>query len=76
MKPPTSCKEVHPIIGVVNYYRNVWARFTHTLAPLTQITPSKVKLKWTKIKSYAFDRIKQIVAHDNLLACPSFNEEI
>ena len=28
---------------------------------LTNITPSKVKFKWTKIKQYAFDEIKRIV---------------
>ena len=48
MNPPTSQKEVRNFIGAVNYYRNMWEIRSHTLAPLTKITPSKVKFKWTK----------------------------
>ena len=57
MKPPTSRKEVRQIIGVVSYYCNMWERRLHTLLPLTNITPSKVKLKWAKIKRDAFGQI-------------------
>ena len=52
----------------------MWERRSRTLAPLTKITPSKVKFKWTKIKQYLFEVIKQIVDHDNLLAYPDFYE--
>ena len=34
-----------------------------------------MKFKWTKIKQYYFEEIKQIVARDNLLDYPDFNEE-
>ena len=45
MKPPTSQKEVRQLIGVVNYYNNMWAKRSHTLAPLTNIESSNVKFK-------------------------------
>ena len=45
------------------------------LAPLTNITSSKVRFKCTKIKQDAFDKIKRIVARDTLLDYPDFNEE-
>ena len=32
--------------------------------------------KWNKIKQDAFDEIKRIMAHDNLLNYPDLNEEI
>ena len=38
------------------------------LENFTIITSSKVKFKWTKIEQYAFDKIKRIVARNNLLA--------
>ena len=38
MNLPTSTKEVRNFIGVVNYYRDMWAISSHTLAPLTNIT--------------------------------------
>ena len=45
IKPPTSQTELRQFIGVVNYYRDIWARRSHTLAHLTKITSSKVKFK-------------------------------
>ena len=70
MKPQTSQKEVFQFITVVNYYRNMCKRGSHTLAPLTNIMSNKVKFKWIKIKQYAFDEIKRILARDTLLAYP------
>ena len=58
----------------MNYYRNIWEIRSHTLAPLTRTTPSKRNFRWTKIEQYAFEEIKRILARDNLLAYPDFNE--
>ena len=33
MKPPTPQKEVQKFIGIVNYYRDMWPSWSHTLAP-------------------------------------------
>ena len=46
------------------------------LAPLTNITSSKVKFKWTDIKKGAFSKIKRIVARDTLLSYLDFNEKL
>ena len=54
----------------------MWARHSHMLAPLTKITPSKVRFKWTKIGQDTFDEIKPIVARNTLLAYTGFNGEI
>ena len=35
---------------------------------------SKVKFEWTKIEQDAFDEVKRIVARNNLLTYPYFNE--
>ena len=45
MNPPTSQKEVRKFIGVLNYYRNICPRRSHTLAPLTRRTYNKSKFK-------------------------------
>ena len=37
MKPPTSRKEVQNIIGAKNYYRDMWPRHSHKLAPLPKL---------------------------------------
>ena len=74
MKLPTSRKESRQLIGVVNYYRNVWARILHKLAPLTTIMSSKVKFEWAKIEQDSFDEINRIVAHNTLLYYMDFNK--
>ena len=52
----------------------MWPRRSHTLALLTKIMPNKRKSKWTNIEQDAFEKIKRIVARDNLLTYPDFNE--
>ena len=50
MTPQTSRKEVCKFIGLVNYYRNMCIRLSHTLAPLTKLMSIKVKLKCTEVE--------------------------
>ena len=39
-------------MGLANYYRDMWARQSHKLAPLTKITTNKVEFKWTEFEKY------------------------
>ena len=52
----------------------MWPKRSHTLAPLTKLTPIKRKFKWTKVEQDVFDKIKRIVARNTLLNYPDFNE--
>ena len=67
MAPPTSQKGVRKFIGVINYYRVMWPRRSHTLACLTKLTSINRKFKWTQVKQDAFNKIKPIVTCDTLL---------
>ena len=67
-------KEVNAFIGIVNYYRNMWAKSSHLLHPLTALTSHKVKFKWTDIEQKAFDDINGAVSQDTLLAYSDFNK--
>ena len=73
MTPPTNTKQARSFIGLLNYYRDMWPRRSHLLQPLTALTPSKVRFKWTEMEKKVFDDIKQYVAHDNLWSYPDFN---
>ena len=44
---PTTRRELHHFIGMVNHYRDMWVRRSETLAPLTALTSKTVKFKWT-----------------------------
>ena len=74
MKPPTSRKQARKFIGIINYYRNMWPRRSHMLAPLTILTSSKDKFKWTQVEQDAFNKIKNIVDHNTLLTYTDLNE--
>ena len=74
MMPSTSQNKLCQFIGLVNYYRGIWARHSHSLAYLTKTTSSKVKFKWTKIKQEVFEDIKWVVACNVLLSDPYFDE--
>ena len=74
MKPPTPRKEVRKFMDVINYYHNMWPRRSHALSPLTRLTYIKRKFKWTKVEKNDLNKIKPIVARNNLSTYPDFNE--
>ena len=74
MKSPTSQKEVQAFIGRIKYFPDMWPRRSHMLVYLTKLTSVKRKLKCKKVKKYAFDEIKRIVACDDLLTYLDFKE--
>ena len=74
MNPPTPLKLVRKFIGVVNYYCDMWPRWSHMLAYLTKLTSIKSKFKWTNVERYAFDEIKRTVARYALINHQDFNE--
>ena len=73
------------ILGIIQYYRDLWPRRSHTLAPLTDLVSSKDvntdkkkdklrKIVWTKECQKAFDTMKQLVCRETLLAYPRFDQ--
>jgi len=71
--PPTTRKQLRRFIGMVNYYRDMWIRRSHTLAPLTALTSKNVKWHWTSVEQNAFDAMKKIISRETLLTYPNFN---
>ena len=61
-------------IFLVNNYRDMWAKRSHLLYPLSALTSNKVKFKCIDIKQKVFDGIKRTAAHNTLLAYTDFNK--
>ena len=74
MMPPKNTGELHFSIILLNFYKDMWARGSHILHPLTALTSTRVKFKCTDIEKKSFDDIKRAVVHDTLLEYPDFNK--
>ena len=70
LKPPSNIKEPGAFLGMVNYYRDMWPRRTHTLAPLTVMT-GKAPFQWMPVHQKAFEQMKALISTDALLAYPN-----
>ena len=73
---PTNIKELRSCLGLVTYYRDMWPRRSHILAPLTDLLRLKKgsKIPWNSEHEKAFEQMKAMVAADALLAYPDHNK--
>jgi hypothetical protein len=60
---------------MINYYRDMWQKRSHMLAPLTGLVSPRVQYKWGPEQQKAFDEIKQKVSQETLLAFPDIEKE-
>jgi hypothetical protein len=87
IKPPTGVKQLRHFLGMVQYYRDLWARRSEMLAPLTSLVgecsqtkttkakgTKKVPWHWDEVHQKAFDHVKATIAKDVVLAYPDFNK--
>ena len=60
---------------MVNYYRDMWIRRSHVLAPLAALTSKTAKWQWGTDEQEAFETMKRIIAKETMLAYPDFEKE-
>jgi hypothetical protein len=53
----------------------MWPLGSHLLAPLSSLTSSKVKWKWTTEHQESFHKMTALIAKDTLLTFPDFSKE-
>jgi len=70
---PTNISELRSFIGAVTFYRDMYPRRSHILAPLTALTSNKQQFVWTSECQQAFDQMKALLAHDTLIRYPDHN---
>ncbi len=86
LNPPNNVKELRHFLGMVQYYRDMWAKHSEMLAPFTYLvgecsktkTTKKNKTKkkpwrWDLIHQQAFDKVKAAIAKEVVLAYPDFS---
>ena len=71
---PTNRKQLRSFIGIVNYYRDMWVRRSHILAPLASLTSNTTKWDWGPKQKAAFAMAKKVIAKEAMLAYPDFKK--
>jgi transposase InsO family protein len=72
MQAPTNIKELRSFLGMVTYYRDMWPRRSHVLAPLTALIKTK-DFRWGPDQQKAFQEMRALLAGDAILAFPDHN---
>ena len=75
MRPPENATEMRTFLGMVTYYRDMWPRRSHILAPFTELSglPKKAKLKWTDEMDLAFKQMKAVISEAAMMSYPDHN---
>ena len=71
---PHNRRSLRKFLGLVNYYRDMWPRRSHFLAPLSSLVSINVRWNWSDECQKAFTQIKSIIAKETLLAYPDFSK--
>ena len=87
LQPPKNLKELRSVLGMVQFYRDMWEKRTHILSPLTDLvgecgdkTSNKKKksrgkkFHWDDVHQKAFDEMKKIVSREISMAYPDFSK--
>jgi hypothetical protein len=87
IKPPTGVRKLRHFLGIIQYYRDLWARRSKMLAPLTSLVgecgqtkttktkgTKKVPWHWDAVHQRAFDNVKATIAKDVVLAYPDYSK--
>ena len=76
MKAPTNRKQLKMFLGMVNFYRDMWTRRSHILAPLNKLAGIKSNKEWywTHKEQQAFVQAKEMLKKEALLSFPDFTK--
>lgn len=76
IEAPTNRKQLKRFLGMVNFYRDVWPKRSHTLAPLTRLAGGNKKSNyvWGPKEQAAFEEAKRMLKEKAVLAFPDFSK--
>jgi len=75
LEPPKNKRQLRTFLGMVNYYRDMWKRRSHVLAPLSGMVSPEAKFVWGPEQQKAFKEIKTLMSRETILRFPDFGKE-
>ena len=76
LHPPQTAKEMKSLIGVIQFYRDMWPRRSHILSPLIDSAAGKkgkTKIIWTPAMDEAFIQVKRMMSEEVFLTYPDWS---
>jgi hypothetical protein len=86
IQSPSNVKQFRHLLDMVQYYHDLWARWSKMLAPhislvgecgQTKVTiakgTKKVPWHWDVVHQRAFNHVKATIARESVLACPDYS---
>lgn len=74
LQRPKNGHELRSFLGAINFYRDMYPRRAHILAPLSKVSATKGEIRWTEEMIKAFDQIKALLAQDAFVRYPDHNK--
>jgi hypothetical protein len=74
MERPKTKRQLRRFIGMVNYYRYMWKKRSHLLAPLATLAGKNSVFTWTEKHTQAFEAVKAIVSQEVMLSFPDYSQ--
>lgn len=74
IQKPENIKQVQSFLGIANYYRRFIPNFSKTSLPLVKLTRKQVRFNWNQECEEAFNKLKQTLISNNVLAYPDFDK--
>jgi hypothetical protein len=71
---PRTVKDVRAFLGLSGYYRDFIRKYADMSRPLTQLTKKDEKFGWTNLQQQAFDKLKDALTFESVLAHPRFDQ--
>jgi len=75
LERPTTTTEIRRLVGMVQYYRDLYQGRSHVLAPLAEAAsgPKGKKIPWTDELEVAFNNLKKMVSKETVMTYPDWN---
>ena len=77
LQRPKTLRQLRSFLGMINYYRDMWKRRSHMMAPLseaTKVPKGSRTLKWGPEQDKAFENIKKHITANTMLKFPDLNK--